>query len=326
MDNNTRNETYFEQTVGGSPTQEPEDNYNDNNNDTVWECWPQHLDGVWQIDRWFDKAKSIPQPNRMDKELVSAVNRAEFQEWAPADALIMNVKRNTRGTITAITHRNSTPEMALLYPDVNLKTASSVDKGIIDVKRIKSWGILKTHTVLLVWYLGQGTEGLHKIFVEFQEEYNEVRIPAQVRWLSNPCTVSEWEQRAEVNQSSVFFVVRRMKGAQRPANTGVSTARVWYKVKLSWSRGPESLCELCGRWGHIERKYSNHLTNCGNCAGSHQSGEDRFNIVRYMAKPVASCSHKQEKFVSCNGNHIASSGICAQQTNAVSMGQQRLRL
>jgi len=50
----------------------------------------------------------------MDEEITSAVNRALFQQLAPAHVRIMNARRNARGTITAITHQNATTEMALL--------------------------------------------------------------------------------------------------------------------------------------------------------------------------------------------------------------------
>jgi len=83
--------------------------------------------------------KSIPLPRKMDEEIASAVNRALFEQQAPAHVRIMNVRRNPKGTITAITHQNATAEMALLYRDIMIKAARSVDKGIIDVEGNESW-------------------------------------------------------------------------------------------------------------------------------------------------------------------------------------------
>jgi ribosomal protein S5 len=52
----------------------------------------------------------------MDEEIASAVNRALFQQQGAAHVRIMNVKRNSSGTITAaVTHQNATAEMDLLY-------------------------------------------------------------------------------------------------------------------------------------------------------------------------------------------------------------------
>ena len=75
----------------------------------------------------------------MDEEIASAVNRAMFQPQAPAHVWIMNARRNAKGTMTAITHQNATVEIALLYRDVIIKAARSVDKGIIDVEGKESW-------------------------------------------------------------------------------------------------------------------------------------------------------------------------------------------
>jgi len=83
--------------------------------------------------------ESIPLPRKMDEEIASAVNRALFQPQAPAHVRIMNARRNEKATMTAITHQNATAEMALLYRDIIMKAARSVDKGIIDVEGKESW-------------------------------------------------------------------------------------------------------------------------------------------------------------------------------------------
>ena len=69
------------------------------------------------------KDEGIPQHNKMDEEIASAVNRALFQLQAPAHVRIMKVSRNARGTITAITHQKATAEMTLLYQDIINKAA-----------------------------------------------------------------------------------------------------------------------------------------------------------------------------------------------------------
>jgi hypothetical protein len=78
--------------------------------------------------------ESIPRPIKMDEEIASAVNRALFQQQAPAHVRIMNTRCNARGTITAITHQNATAEMALLYGDIVMKAARSVNEGILNVE------------------------------------------------------------------------------------------------------------------------------------------------------------------------------------------------
>jgi hypothetical protein len=126
--------------------------------------------------------------------------------------------------------------------------------------------------------MGKGTEGLQKMMEEIQAETKGVTIPAQVRWLSNPRTIKEREQRGENTALSVVFMVKGKKVAQGLVSKGVTAVGVWYKVEPYTNAEGDSLCKLCCRWGHIESK-CNHQPPCGNCAGPHGSDEQRCNIV-----------------------------------------------
>jgi hypothetical protein len=116
--------------------------------------------------------------------------------------------------------------MALLYRDIIIKATRSVDKGIIDVEGNESWERLKIHTVPLVRYMGQGTEGLQKMREEIQGENEGVAIAAQVRWLSNPRIISETEQIGEFKASTVVFIVSGKKVAQSLVNKRAIAAGV----------------------------------------------------------------------------------------------------
>ena len=128
-----------------------------------------------------------------------------------------------------------------------------MDKGIIDVEGNESWERLKIHTVPLVRYMGKGTEGLQKMKEEIQAGNDGVAIPAQVRWLSNPRIIREREQRGEIKASSVVFIVRGKNVAQRLVNKGVVAAGVRYIVEPYTNAGPNSVCDRCCGWGHIEQ-------------------------------------------------------------------------
>jgi hypothetical protein len=85
--------------------------------------------------------------------------------------------------------------MAFLYRNIIIKAARSGDEGIIDVEGNHSWERLKIHPVPVVRYMGTGTNGLQKMREEIPAENEGVTIPPQVRWLSNPRTIKEREQR-----------------------------------------------------------------------------------------------------------------------------------
>jgi hypothetical protein len=160
---------------------------------------------------------------------------------------------------------------------------------------------------------------------EIQAENEGVTIPAQVRWLSNPRTIKEREQRAEIKASSVVFMVKGKKVAQRLVSKGVNAVGVLYKVEPYTNAGPDSLCELCCGWGHTESK-CNNPPKCSYCAGPHRLDEHRCNIVGCGSKQGASCCHTQEQCPNCKGNHIAFSGKCAKRTEAVRMARQSRRM
>jgi hypothetical protein len=127
-----------------------------------------------------------------------------------------------------------------------------VEKGIIDVEENQSWERLTIDTVRVVSYMGKDTEGLQQVREEIKAENEGLAIPAQVSWLSNPHTIKEREQRGTIKASSVVFVVKGKKVAQRIVNKGVTAAGLWYKVEPYTSAGPDTLSTIGCRWGRIE--------------------------------------------------------------------------
>ena len=143
-----------------------------------------------------------------------------------------------------------------------------------------------------------------------------------MRWLSNPRIITEREQRGESKASSVAFIVRGKKVAKRLVNKGVIVAGVRYNVEPYTNAGPDSLCELCCAWGHLESECSHHQLKCGYCAGPHRSSEHRCNVVRCALKQGAVCSHTEETCPNCKGNHIAFCGNCTRKIEAITMARQ----
>jgi hypothetical protein len=106
------------------------------------------------------RAESVPLSNKMDQEIASAINRALFDEMAPAHIRIMNAQRNATGAITAITHPHATLELAMRYRNIIIMAARTVDPGVVDVEENETWERPQIHNVPLVRYMGNGTECL----------------------------------------------------------------------------------------------------------------------------------------------------------------------
>jgi len=263
----------------------------------------------------------VPLPNKMDQEIASAINRALFHQQAPAHIRIMNARRNAKGAITAITHQNATAEMAMWYRDIIITAARTVDKGVVDIEENETWERLKIHAVPLVRYMGKGTEGLQKMRAEFEAENKGVAIPTQVQWLANPRTMKERRQNGEITASSVVFVVKGSRVAQNSMKNVIKAAGVWHRVEAFTSAGPDSRCELCCGWGHIETKCGNK-PKCGYCSGNHQTSDHKCNVVGCTAKQRSLCGHTLERCPNCKGNHIAFSSRCAKKSEAARAARQ----
>jgi hypothetical protein len=72
--------------------------------------------------------KSVPPPNKMDQEIVSAINRVLVHQKAPPNVQIMNAKRKARGTIMPVTHQNTMAAIAVMYRNTIITAAPKGDK------------------------------------------------------------------------------------------------------------------------------------------------------------------------------------------------------
>jgi hypothetical protein len=183
------------------------------------------------------------------------------------------------------------------------------------VKEIQTLERLKIHAVPLVRCIEKGTEGLQKMREEFEAENAGIKVPTQVRWLVNPCTIRERRQNGEITASSVVFVVKGSKAAQCLVKKGIKAPGVWYRVEAYMNEDPDSRCELCCGWGHIENNCGNKPT-CSYCSGHHRTSDHKCNMVGCAAKPRSLCSHTLEKCPNCIGTHIAFSNRCMKKAEA----------
>jgi len=94
----------------------------------------------------------------------------------------------------------------------------------VDVEENETWESLKIHAVPLLQYIGQSTRGMQKICEEFEVKNKCIAIPTQVRCLANPHTMKMRRQNAEIPTSSVVFVVRGSRLAQKSIKNGIKAA------------------------------------------------------------------------------------------------------
>jgi len=206
---------------------------------------------------------------------------------------------------------------------ITINAARTIDKGVVDVEENESCERLKINAVPLIRWMGKGTEGLQKMREESEAENEGKVIPTKVRWLANPCTITERWQNGEITVLSVVFVVKGSKVAHTLVKTGIKAAEVWYRVEKSTNKGPHTRCEVSCGWGHIENKCGSK-PKCGYCSGHHWTRDNKCNVVGCTATQASLSGHTLEKCPNCKGSHIAFSSRCAKNGEATeAAGQNR---
>jgi hypothetical protein len=104
----------------------------------------------------------------------------------------------------------------------------------------------------------------------------------------------------------------------------IKAAGVWYRVETFTNIGPDSRCDLCCGWGHLETKCGNK-PRCGYCLGNHRTRDHKCNIVECIAKRGSLCGHTLEKCPNCKGNHIAFRSRCAKKKSESSKAAHQSR-
>jgi hypothetical protein len=257
----------------------------------------------------------------MDQAIASAINRAYYQQQALAHIRITNARRNAKGAMTAITHQNATAEMAMQYCDIIITAGRTMDRGVEDVQEHEIWERLQVHAVPLMRYMGKGKEGLQKMREEFEVENKGIAIPTVVQWMANPPTNRERRQNREITALSVVFVVKGSMLAKSLIKKGIKAAGVWYRVEAFTNGGPDSRCQLCCWWRHIENKCGSK-PKCGYCSGNHSTSNYKCNVVGCMANQCSLCGHTLAKCPNCRRNHIVFSSRCVKKSDAAKATRQ----
>jgi hypothetical protein len=186
----------------------------------------------------------MPLLNMMDQDIESAINRALFHLPALAHIWMMNTTRNAKCTITAITHRNITAEMALHNCGIITHPARTVDTGVVDVKENEYWERRNIHAVPLIQHMGNVTQDLLIMREDLQVEYNIISITTQVQWLANHRGIRHGRNNPEITASSVIFVAMRSTVAKGLVTKGIKAAELWYQLDSYTTVQPDSRCML----------------------------------------------------------------------------------
>jgi hypothetical protein len=146
--------------------------------------------------------------------------------------------------------------IALVYTKEIIPVACTVDMRVINREENVLRKQYKLHTLPEVWYMGNETEGLHRICNKIHTENEGVVIHVQLRWLANTHNIRNTTQTGEISASSVVLVVTYIKVACRLVKENLEVPAVWYGVERFRNVDRDSHCKHCWEWGHVESKCS----------------------------------------------------------------------
>jgi len=274
----------------------------------------------------FKRDNGLPLSQKKDLDISSEVNRALFEAKVPYFVRIQGVTKNTRGCLSTITTPAATAEMLIRYREIVIKAARKVDAGIVDIETNELWERVKMHGVNFDRYLGKKTGGgLEKLRQELQAENEGVVLPLAINWIGGPKDVQK--KKAEGKKaSSVVFVVKGSKMAEKVLKGGLRAAGVKYDVEKFVNAGPDSFCGVCSRWGHVEAKCGSlKMLACMLGAGRHLTKDHKCNVVGCKANTGQNCTHNVDKCVNCKGNHIAKANCCVKKQEAIKVAREERR-
>ena len=97
-----------------------------------------------------------------------------------------------------------------------------------------------------------------------------MKIPAAIRWLDWMVDVGARFSEGGIEAPSVTFPVPGDVTFSRPQKSGSRLLGRRYRAEAFEER-PNALCGHCGRWGHIEARYTRD-GGCAFCSEEHHTG------------------------------------------------------
>jgi len=263
-------------------------------------------------------------PQCDNQEIASSINRALAAAKAPAHHRATKVYRNATRSIVVITMEHvSADELIGEWHDLIVNAARGVDKGITEVEASDAWIKLRVHGLPLRRFMGRGTEGLRKMKEEIEAENPGCKLLPGVKWLGNPTILRERMRTGEKTASSAVITVKGRKAARQLTQHKAMLGGIKYVVDQYIAAGPDSLCEICSRWGHLQSKCATPtMPRCALCAGKHRTDKHLCQLKGCQAKEGQNCRHTEERCVNCKGAHGAGSRECPEKRAAFARAKE----
>jgi len=152
----------------------------------------------------------------------------------------------------------------------------------------------------------QHPNGLTELREQIKAENPGVVIPPlSMKWMWAVSTIECYYQvgRLPTNVASVIFMVPGKAAAQKLLVEMWVAGNRFHALPYIPDKA-DTLCGMCGQWGHLEFQCQQGVATCTICAGSHRTEEHQCEVAM-CGKVGMVCPHTEMKCPNCGGRHAA---------------------
>ncbi|KAI5778057.1 hypothetical protein EDC01DRAFT_758423 [Geopyxis carbonaria] len=236
------------------------------------------------------------------------------------------IQVNAKGTITIMTREKEAAEEALKNSSDIIREVGRVCPDVIRIQPDETWNRLKIHDVSVtqgIYFRPQNIrQGILRIKQDLEEQNSNLELKMDPRWLLSPRAIQEAMERMGRRASTIVICIKSNEKADELVARGVRLGGSRLRVERYINAGPDTLCELCSRWGHMEYNcMPGTQAKCSICAGPHRSQKHKCEQRECAAPAGIACKFTVTRCSNCQGPHKATSNSCAKAREARAEGK-----
>ena len=187
-------------------------------------------------------------PRKSEADLMLVLNESLQRAGIPAYIRFSRVGYFQLGAISALlTEKPNAENLIKGYANMLIRTAKSVNEGVIGADALERWQRLKVHGISLTQYLG---EGRMELLWQKIESSTEIKLKTLPHLLINKTQLEERLDFGNRKGSAIVITVEKSMEASRLNSKRLRFDGALKVVEKYWKAGPSSVCMTCSGIGH----------------------------------------------------------------------------
>ena len=269
----------------------------------------------------FERVAGAPQINPVVAASAAAFVNIALSKVAPAHIQTEAFRISAQGRLSTTARFGASAAMLLRFKKQVLEAARKADRAIINVVANETWAKLK---ILVPYDRYRHPNGLAELREQIEAENPGVVVPPlSMKWMQAVSTIECHYQagRLPKNAASGIFKVPGKAAAQKLLVEMWVAGNRFHALPYIPDKA-DTLCGMCGWWGHSEFRCQQGAATCAICAGSHRTEEYRCEVAM-CGKVRKVCPHTEMKCPNCGGHHPAQAARCQAKRAAIEIARGR---